>query len=414
MNLASLSICGRLTLNMHSLNNEGGEGNQILTRQVTVVDKEGNFSTVNAVSGDMLKHIQAEHFWNIAVDEDLKLCSACTTFDSNKISAADEFRAILRGVDIESFDDADKEEYVKLKSEIESTEDDKVIKELKKKINTLEDKYIVSMFEDEDKEKFKLINDELNLMPKSKLNNEQKGRKKTISNELKKLKAKYKVGLSDAEKLSELLKMCSLDDIEGVLVTAEGNNLPRKSCSEFGWLIGLPGGTKTENHFHVKLVSDSGSIESGEGANLGQNIFHRPANSGVYALVSNFDICRVGYNDITKKYVIGDPEREKRAKALLKSILYTFIKPKGAMRNTQNPHIVDFVGIIALSQKAVPAPTISPVNEDFNNEITKIAESINKVEVDSIIIKPFSSLADFAEQFSEIILKANGYKLKEA
>ncbi len=37
--LSSLSICGRLILNMHSLNNEGGEGNQILTRQVTIVDK---------------------------------------------------------------------------------------------------------------------------------------------------------------------------------------------------------------------------------------------------------------------------------------------------------------------------------------------------------------------------------------
>ncbi|MGB9632265.1 MAG: DevR family CRISPR-associated autoregulator, partial [Chloroflexaceae bacterium] len=28
----SLSICGRLTLELHSLNNEGGEGNQTMTR----------------------------------------------------------------------------------------------------------------------------------------------------------------------------------------------------------------------------------------------------------------------------------------------------------------------------------------------------------------------------------------------
>ena len=318
MNLASLSICGRLTLNMHSLNNEGGEGNQILTRQVTVVDKEGNFSTVNAVSGDMLKHIQAEHFWSIALEDDLPLSSACKKFSANRITEAKEF---------------------------------------------------TSSFTKETK---------------------------------------------DVEVLDKVIQLSSLSEVEGILITNNSKNVPRKSCVEFGWLIGLPGGTKTENHFHVKLVSDSGSIESGEGANLGQNIFHRPANSGVYALVSNFDICRVGYNDISKKYVIDDTEREKRVKALLKSVLYTFIKLKGAMRNTQNPHIVDFVGIIALSQKAVPAPTISPVNGDFNNEITKIAESINKVEVDSIIIKPFSSLADFAEQFSEIILKANGYKLKEA
>ncbi|GIV84806.1 MAG: hypothetical protein KatS3mg052_1813 [Candidatus Roseilinea sp.] len=30
----SLSICGRLTLELHSLNNEGGEGNQTMTRTV--------------------------------------------------------------------------------------------------------------------------------------------------------------------------------------------------------------------------------------------------------------------------------------------------------------------------------------------------------------------------------------------
>ena len=89
--ISSLSICGRLTINMHSLNNEGGEGNQILTRQVTIVDKEGNFSTVNAISGDMLKHIQAEHFWTIAVEKGLSLSTACRKFDANRITADDEF-----------------------------------------------------------------------------------------------------------------------------------------------------------------------------------------------------------------------------------------------------------------------------------------------------------------------------------
>jgi CRISPR-associated protein Cst2 len=39
--IASISISGEITLNLHSLNNEGGEGNQIITRQVTIVDKAG-------------------------------------------------------------------------------------------------------------------------------------------------------------------------------------------------------------------------------------------------------------------------------------------------------------------------------------------------------------------------------------
>ncbi len=282
MNLASLSISGRLTLNMHSLNNEGGEGNQILTRQVTIVDKNGKFSTVNAVSGDMLKHIQAEHFWSIALEEDLPLSDACKEFHPNRITASEKFR---------------------------------------------------------------------------------KSFKKTTP---------------DAEVLDLVIKDSSLTDVEGILVTNNNKNVPRKSCAEFGWLVGLPDSTKTENHFHVKLVSDSGSKESGEGDNLGQNIFHRPANSGIYALVSNFDVYRVGYNDISKKYSIDDTERNKRVKALLKSILYTFIKPKGAMRNTQNPHIVDFIGVITLSSKSIPAPTVSPINDNYLDEVNSISENINR------------------------------------
>ena len=41
MNIASISISGEITLNLHSLNNEGGEGNQIITRQLSIIDKNG-------------------------------------------------------------------------------------------------------------------------------------------------------------------------------------------------------------------------------------------------------------------------------------------------------------------------------------------------------------------------------------
>src|SRR5438270_11898083 len=61
--IASLSIAARATLNMHSLNNEGGEGNQIQTRMVEIVGHDGQLHSVNAISGDMLKHVLMEHFF---------------------------------------------------------------------------------------------------------------------------------------------------------------------------------------------------------------------------------------------------------------------------------------------------------------------------------------------------------------
>ena len=318
--ISSLSISGRIILNMHSLNNEGGEGNQILTRQVTIIDKNGKPVTVNAVSGDMLKHIQAEHLYNVAKEENLNLCEACKVFNANRITADENF--------VKSF----------------------------------------------------------------------------------------KKDTPDKEVMDSLLKTCAIDDMEGILVTNNKKNLPRKSVVEFGWLIALPETSKTENFFHVKLVSDAGkeTSEGTEGANVGQNIFHRPANSGIYALVSNIDICRIGYNDISKNYVIDDTERNQRYQALLKSILYTFLKPTGAMRNTQNPHIVNFEGIIAYSTSSIPAPTVSALNDNYDEEIEGISENLNKIADNDIIVDKFSSLKEFTEKMQSIIQNTKPLKLKES
>lgn len=316
--ISSLSVSGRVILDMHSLNNEGGEGNQILTRQVSIIDKNGNLATVNAVSGDMLKHIQAEHLYNIAIESGLNLCEMCKVFNANRITGDEKFT--------KSFKKADPDEKV----------------------------------------------------------------------------------------MDLLLKTCAIDDMEGILVTNNNKNLPRKSVVEFGWLIALPEASKTENFFHVKLVPDAGKQAGGkEGANVGQNIFHRPANSGVYALVSNFDICRIGYNGISKTYAIDDTERQQRYQSLLKSILYTFLKPAGAMRNTQNPHIVNFEGVISYSLNSMPAPTVSALNDKYAEEIEGITKNLNKIAKDSVFTEKFASLNEFTEKFQEIINSTEPFKLKE-
>ncbi len=73
MKINSLSISGLLTLNMHALNNEGSEGNYLQTRMVEIVDVDGAAHSVNAISGDMFKHIQADHLYSIAGEEGVSL-----------------------------------------------------------------------------------------------------------------------------------------------------------------------------------------------------------------------------------------------------------------------------------------------------------------------------------------------------
>ena len=320
----SLSLSAEAILDMHSLNNEGGEGNQIQTRMVNIVDKNGRLYNVNAVSGDMFKHIQAEHFFRVSSGK-LPLCAGCQQFDANRICA-----------------DADFEAYVS-----------------------------------------------------------DKGKK-----------------VSDAEATDRLLQTCALDDTAGILVTSGGRSLPRKSVIEFGWVLALPEASATDSYFHVKYANErsqerraADSSETARGSNLGQAIFHRPASSGVYAVVSTLEPARIGFNDITQKYVIDDAQREARYKVLLESLLYTFIQPNGAMRTTQHPHLVDFRGVVGLSSQVVPAPTISPLNGDYQTELEQIAAGLNKLRPNAISLRPFDSLARFTEIMTELIETTIPYRL---
>src|SRR5438477_626016 len=102
--ISSLSIAARAVLNMHSLNNEGGEGNQIQTRMVDILDQDGNLHNVNAISGDMLKHVLMEHFYRQAREQHMALCQSCQRFDANRINADKEFIRTASKKDAEFLD----------------------------------------------------------------------------------------------------------------------------------------------------------------------------------------------------------------------------------------------------------------------------------------------------------------------
>jgi len=323
----SLSISGRMVLDMHSLNNEGGEGNQITTRMVNIVyndpeNKQPRLASVNAISGDMLKHIMSEHLYLQAKTDSLPLCEGCKKFSASR--AAD---------------------------------DDDLVKELLKNTNS--------------------------------------------------------------EAIDKLLEKCVLDDIAGNLIAPKGKKrtLPRKSIAEFGWVIGLPEITRTESYFHVRYATEMGMSEEKKDGDqeqqqkLEQPIFHRPASSGIYAIVATFELARIGFNDIKQEYAIGQEEREKRYQALLKSILYTFIEPNGAMRGTQNPHILGFSGALTISKQVIPAPTLSPLDSDYLNDLKRVVNALNKTKEDSITVHEFDSLGKFAEIMSDLISETSPYKL---
>lgn len=334
----SLSLAINATLDMHNLNNEGSEGNQLQTRMVDVVGADGGLYNVNAISGDMLKHIQAEYFYHLARERGLPLCAGCQMFNPNRINADQAFLS-----------------------------------------RSKEEKW------------------------------------------------------TDARTLDELLRICAMDDISGILITEGGRSIPRKSVVEFGWAIGIPDQTReghNQSFFHVKYAPERSEKQRGEeatkrvtpksasgdeertgGTNLQQAIFHRPANSGRYAIVCHLEFARIGYNDITHRYAISPEERARRGAALLESVLHTFVQLNGAMRSAQLPHLVALEGALAYSTKVLPAPLVSPIADDYAAQMDTIGRRLGGGS--GVTVAQFSSLGGLAEQLGTLIDQAQPYAMPQ-
>lgn len=326
----SVSISGRIILNLHALNNEGSEGNILNTRQVYVVTGQGQKPmSTNAISGDMLKHIQADYFRGLAQHYGLALSEGAKLGNANR------------------------------------------------------------------------INWDFEHVPDQKIRSEE----------------------GNVQLLDRIITSCALTDAEGILVAIPNRHMHRKSLAEFGWTVGLPGVTRTESYLHTKYVADDS--DQGEGkksgekstdaTNLGQNLFHRPASSGTYAFVCHIDLSRVGYNDIAQHYPegLGEGERLRRGRALLESVLYTFLQLDGAHRNTQSPHVVDIEGVITTSKSIVPAPALSALKPEYQMHIDRIAKALNTLHPNAIEVSPFTDIGEFADEMSQLIATIEPYHLPE-
>jgi CRISPR-associated protein Cst2 len=308
----SLSLCARVTLDLHSLNNEGTEGNQQQTRMVHIIDQKGERKVVNAISGDMFKHILVEHLTPLLEEAGQPVSQHARQLHPDRILPDPDFRRFVK----------------------ENNDGNSAI-------------------------------------------------------------------------LRYMFQRCAVTDLAGTLLAEKA--AARKSCVEFGWVVGLPENgsgealTTTEQYFHVKY--DPQTREKGAGGESvegRQAIFHRPASSGVYALICSLDLYRVGLNDITRQYDVDAEHRRARAQALVRSLAATLLKPTGAQRNTQNPHIVACEGVVATSATSLPAPTVSPLNDGYRDQVRDIASVLNGVHAGGVTISSFDTLADGARALIQI------------
>lgn len=213
-----------------------------------------------------------------------------------------------------------------------------------------------------------------------------------------------KKGTPDSAVMAMMVRDCAATDLAGALLTDQ-RAVGRKSVVELGWVVGLPEATHTEQYLHVKYAPEGRGASTGGTSVAGQQaLFHRPASSGIYALVCNLDLYRIGLNDITREYVVEPTDRRTRAQALLQALAATLIKPAGAQRNTQNPHIVGCSGVVAISESSLPAPMLSPLQADSRNadgqewtyrdEIEQCARALNRIHSDGVRTQRFETTSE--------------------
>jgi len=317
LSIYSLSISGLLSWQLHALNNEGNEGNQSLTRRYYIIQKGMNEPEyVNGVSGDMIKHIQAEHLHRIALESNLNLSVGGRQFNPDRIK----------------FD-----------------------------VDT-------------------------KIMEIAKIKNKDKDEIDLVSN------------------IDNFLKLCTISDLEGfMLVDKGGKTLKRESVIEFGAIVGLPTFVKTQSYFHAKYGVDNPTP------------YNVQISSGLYATVLNIEAFRIGYNPHNFSYSIDITERKQRLDALLKSVLYTYMQPNGAKRNTHLPHPDHFEGVITVSTRRCPAPMLSPLEESYNRQIHSLANTLNNLNGEGTIhCFEFDSMAQFAEQIQTIITQGQPWESDNA
>jgi CRISPR-associated protein Cst2 len=329
----NLTLVGRLTLNLASLNNEGTEGNAIQPRTATVVD-DGKLHTVPVISGDMLKRWHAGHLSRIARDRDLSLCENARRrqMDPNRIKGE------LAGIEwvrenvigpIEASEEWDSDNW---EWEGESSSDDQD--------NALE------------------------------------------------------------EKLYELVaSMCTVTDAHGLLITSvepEDENgdtvfstdvaVARTGRVQVGFMAGVPRKSTTKHFFHAKYATKRKGIQSREtSTGEGQNIFTRPATSAEFAVVATIDLHGIGFDDAANAHVVSAEQQAVRKKAAVDALAYTLMHQPGANSSQQFPHVTGFEGAIVTSETNCPAPSVSPMKENYLDTLRSLKSSINSMNGDEAI-----------------------------
>lgn len=232
---------------------------------------------------------------------------------------------------------------------------------------------------------------------------------------------------------------CILCDVHGFLV--QRPTVSRSSLVEFGWALGLPENTYRDIHVHARHSVHEAYLPIDEEKNAGdwsgnkcsnrecdtpesesklfkirnkwyceehlpirtpQMIYHRPTRSGIYAFVSLFQPWRIGLNNVDYNYDIDYSVRKERYNLAIKAYQSMFMRTEGAMTTTRLPHTEGFEGAIVISMTNTPVPIISPLRDDYLNQVNGI---VNTLGNGKMVVITFDTLSGFVAEMNKLLDK---------
>lgn len=174
---------------------------------------------------------------------------------------------------------------------------------------------------------------------------------------------------------------CALCDTHGFLVTAKNadsetgtgarQKLSKETLIDYSYALALPERHAETSQLHTR---------NGASKEEGQMLMKIPARSGEYALCIRYLCAGIGADtEQWLLYVKDQALREKRHRAVLRTLRDTLVSPDGAQVATMLPHLTRLSGAIVVRTEVGRAPLYSALESNFVTCLQAMADETCQV-----------------------------------
>jgi CRISPR-associated protein Cst2 len=344
-----IAILGRMTWNLHSLNNEGTIGNVVEPRTLKLADG----TTTDGVSGEMLKHVHATYVWTLQGDK-AKFCPACRVLEPTR---AERNPNVIGAGGVQAATEQALTDCILCDLHGFLVQRPTVHRD-----STVQFGWAVGLRE----QVYRDIHQHA---------------RHAVGEEAREVRDE-EVGRGDGSKKEFTLRHAPV--IQRSQTVYVGGMAQKETID---YTLDNASGEMT---FTTAPASEVEVTADYSYSTTAQMLYSRPTRSGVYALVSVFQPWRIGLNTVDYTYP-ANLDRQDRYKLALRAYEAMFLRTDGAMTSTRLPHLEGFEGTLAISRINFPVPVVSPLKDSYRSELKKLVEASSS----EFELKLFDDLSGF-------------------